>query len=226
MHLTEISSISRIKNNDLFNQLLSHWQWGIDQENVQPKKIGNIYGFEILTVYISHYHSLYYALKDASKNQYALFVCFGNFPPSSKNNKCLQETMIGVKRLYRGLGLPVALYSWLILKQNKIIMSDYIQTYGGRSIWEKLAKVPNIYIFGYDVPNKKSFQIDQTDLFNEDIYSEELANERDQLQRDYDDLKKSEDISKQELIKIKRQINNLNSNIRNSDSIRMIAVKK
>jgi len=70
--------------------------------------------------------------------------------------------------LYLGLGLATTVYAFLILKKNYILWSEDAQTKGGKSIWDKLAKVNGITVFAWDKKNKEAISLDKNDL-NSDV---------------------------------------------------------
>ena len=135
---------------------------------------------------------------DNIRNRYAMFVCLNIF---GKSSRCLQVAYLGADTYYQGMGLPIILYEFLVTKLNLVLISGSPQTPGGKSVWEKLATRPNIFMFGYDGSRKKSFQIDQHDLFNEDIYDDILADEIEELRLESDKLSK-------ELYKLRNTLKN------------------
>ena len=174
-----------------------------------------------------------YALYDITTNKYALFAELYRFRNSLS---CLAIYQIGVNARYKGFNLPVKFYSWLIKNKNITLMSGESQSIGGRSIWERLAKVSGIFIFGYNVWSKKTFQIDQNDLFNEEVYDAELRKDLEDLEEEFNfnyeelancdnpkeriDLKKKCDINRDKIIKLRKDINIV------IGSVRLVAVKK
>ena len=86
-------------------------------------------------------------------------------------------SIVAANKEYRGINLPTQMYSYLIQEEGLILVSDEIQTLGGRSVWEKLAKIKGIGIYGYNTNTKKVFSVDMDDIFNEDIYDDGLNDE-------------------------------------------------
>ena len=91
-------------------------------------------------------------------------------------------SIVAANKEYRGINLPTQMYSYLIQEEGLILVSDEIQTLGGRSVWEKLAKIKGIGIYGYNTNTKKVFSVDMDDIFNEDIYDDGLNDEIETLE--------------------------------------------
>jgi hypothetical protein len=217
MTLNEIINIDRVsKSSDLYLKLVHNW---IEGEKIdRPIKIlGKLSGYEIQYMEIPQYKGYYYGLFDKNKNQFAFFLELSKF---GRTTKCLQVEMAGIKDEYSGMNLPIKLYSWLILQQGIVMVSGFEQSIGGRSIWERLAKVSGVFIFGYDTKTKTSFQLDQNDIYNEDIYSRDVTDE-------YNDLiqQRNSSSDKNEINKLTTQIKSLNNTIRNTFNIRLVAIK-
>ena len=167
-----------------FSGLIIDWKSNINP----PITVGKIANFDIQTkrgAGWADYDYIQYALFDTKKNKYVMVVQLCSFDSGSKG---LEVLLVGVALPYQGMNLSVKLYAWLILKKNIILLSGEIQSPGGRSIWERLAMVPGVFIFGYDKSRRKSFQIDQRDLFNEDVYTDDLQKEYDELEKEHDRL--------------------------------------
>lgn len=76
---------------------------------------------------------------------------------------------------YLGLGLATKIYAFLILKLNYILWSENAQTKGGKSIWDKLAKINGINVFTWDITNNEAISLDKNDLNNDtDLYDSDV----------------------------------------------------
>ena len=131
------------------------------------------------------YEGVLIILHNKSRN---IFVAGIKFYKYRSNPKILQVSMVGVEESYRGQNIPAKLYAWLITTQKMIIMSDTLQTAGGKAIWESLARDKRIYMMGYNTHTRECINIDQNDLFNEDIYQEELKAELKELMAENTEL--------------------------------------
>jgi hypothetical protein len=185
MLINEIYSEKYVdKSNDMFSDILCSFDDALYGNKNSYLVEGNIGNFEIRsTTFRANWY--YYMLFDKNKNKYAFGVELTKF---GRNPRCLQIDKIGGQDGYRGMDLSVKLYSWLILQKQIILISGFSQSAGGRSIWERLAKTSNIFMFGYDITSKESFQIDTDDLFNEDIYAEDINDDINYLKLSIDEL--------------------------------------
>ena len=181
MLLKEIESLNYIgKNRECFLAVKDDWKRTRTEDY---SVIGQIGKFKIHTNNNSNY--IFYGLFDSNKKRYALFVSLFHFQ-GLKN--VLGISQIGVDTPYQGMGLPVKFYTWLIQQKRIILVSGDAQSLGGRSIWERLAKVSGIFVFGYDFRKKQPFQIDVDDFYNEDIYSSDVEEENEQVQKEVEEL--------------------------------------
>lgn len=94
-----------------------------------------------------------------------------------------QEHHVTASPKARGKGLVLELYRYLILDRGFLLVSDDIQTPGGRSIWVKLNRQPDIAIQAWD--GKSLFAIDDDLDSSIEVYldSEEEASLRRSAQR-------------------------------------------
>jgi GNAT superfamily N-acetyltransferase len=110
---------------------------------------------------------------------------------------------------YQGAGLMPKLYAHLL--KSKVfdsIQSDYLQSFGGKAVWQQLAKEPGIHVFGWHKSTKESFYIEQQDIDEDEVWDtelqdlleeskkirEELLTEQDEKRREYL-LERKEEIS-------------------------------
>ncbi len=234
MLLKEIESINYIKKSRMtFNNLYSYWKIGVKHNSFTT--VGKIGSFSIHFMSYKDWEDIrmFYGLFDTIKKKYAMFVEVGKF---TEKSEALVVHLTGVEPLYQGLGLPVKLYAWLILKRNRILVSGWEQTPGGRSIWERLATVPNIFMFGYDSARNKSFQIDQKDLFDEDIYTDALEQELKELENEYNlvdhEMSRMDDNTQEyrkmnkKLDDLENKIDKLNTAKSKAEDLVLVAIKK
>jgi GNAT superfamily N-acetyltransferase len=174
MLINEIESINFIqKNSGPFESMHLKWITFLRKSETGPKlegKIGPYQVFSILTQFLGE-TNLLINLFDTKKDESAGFVDLLSYGSSGRT---WHVEYVGVSEKYQGQGLAVALYAFLVRQMNLILMSGHLQSPGGRDIWEKLGRVSGIFIFGYNTSTKTSFQIEQNDLFNTDIYSADL----------------------------------------------------
>jgi hypothetical protein len=185
MLLSEIESYNGISHkNSLFYDILKRWKIAIGREEKQYTVIGHIGKFEVRGIkgMVNGLMCWDLMVVDPNVKSYVAGVDLTGF---GRKARSWQVDRVGVANKYQGMNLSVKIYEWLIKEQNLILLTGMSQTAGGRSIWERLASIPGIFIFGYDINKKESFQVDQKDLFNEDVYSDELTKERDELQNEY-----------------------------------------
>jgi hypothetical protein len=100
-----------------------------------------------------------------------------------------EPSLLSVAHKYRGQNLAPLLYKFLIMKAGLILCSSTQQSPGGRKVWEKLAKIPGIFVYGYNPTNKNSFQIDSDDIENEYIYDIDYTDEIKYVQQELEHLK-------------------------------------
>jgi len=240
MLLTEIGHAGHVrKNGGMFAEIMHDYISFSNRHNKKYNVEGKIGRFEIRSLRVKPFSStyLYYTLFDTKRNCYAAAVTLDQF---GRNARSWQVASLGVETEYQGMNLSVMMYSWMITKNNLILITGMEQSAGGKLVWERLAQVPGIFIFGYDVEDKKSFQVDQNDLFNEDVYADELINERDYLEKEYNRIENQLDNLDPDVVpesKIKAlektmndlsaQINSLDTDITKvEDYIRLVAIKK
>ena len=116
-----------------------------------------------------------------------------------KNNKIIGTTELdgtkgpltfaiglsAVARPYQGLGLMTKLYAYLIIKKNFVLWTNGGQSKGGRSIWEKLSKVPGVLVYIWNSKTREATSIDPND-WNGDvsIYTDEIEGEIETLEKE------------------------------------------
>jgi len=204
MLLHEIETIDFIsKSNQTFNTLKKDWAELI--KKFRPYLLGTISGkFRIGAVDGSlkgTSSNKLVAVYDRQANKYAAFLQLEKFSASA-----YAESVVAADPAYRGINLPVQLYTFLVQEEGMIIVSDEVQTLGARSIWEKLAKTPGIGVYGYNDKTGKVFQVDMDDLFNEDVYDEGLNQEIEHLENEEYELQDTRD---ERYFQIKKELEKL-----------------
>ncbi len=183
MKLFEIENVTTVaKNNIFFDKMSEDW----NEVKEDAKIIGKLNTFNILCSIENN--EIFYALYDTIKKSYVLFSVLKRF---GKYKNSYNTHLLSIKPEYSSLNIPVKFYSWLIKKQDLILVSCDKQSIGGRSVWEKLANYPGIHIFGYNQKTKELFEIDSSELFNENIYTQEIDDEIEQLNKEELDVRNS-----------------------------------
>jgi hypothetical protein len=215
MLLKEIESIDFIsKSNATFTTLLKDWSALIRKS--KPYLLGTIGKFRIGAV-DSESGKIIVAY-DLKADKYAAFLQLDKFSKAA-----YAESIVAADPAYRGINLPLQMYSFLILDEGMIIVSDEIQTKGARSIWEKLAKEPGIDVYGYNTETKKVFQIDPDDLFNEDVYDEGLNQEIEHLENEEYELQNARD---DRYFQVKKELEKLYAALRETKNhVRLFAAR-
>ncbi len=189
MLLKEIESANYITKDDgyLFYDLYKTWNYS----EKQSKILGKINSFEVRFINFNFCGTQIkiYALFHIINEEYVMFVETRSF---KGNTRSIMIERTAIHKDYQGMNLSVKLYSWMILNQNLILVSGNAQSPGGRSIWERLAKIRGIFMFGYNFVDKLAFQIDQNDLFNEDLYDSDLNDELTELYKEREKLYKED----------------------------------
>jgi peptidoglycan hydrolase CwlO-like protein len=85
--------------------------------------------------------------------------------------------------------------------------------------------IPHIFIFGYNTKTKRSFQIDQRNLFNEDIYTDDIQDEIAQLYAEIDEIYKEDPSNTKEMSRLQKKINVLASQKYEIENIRLVAMR-
>src|ERR1035441_6360862 len=206
MKLDEIINFdSFTKGLSAFKACSETWELALNEGSI-PKVIGTLNGFDIHFMKCEKMKAYLYGLFDPKTNN---AIMIADLSPFGKSGKVFQINLIGIDDSYRGLNFPVKLYSWIIKERNFALMTGYQQTIGGRSIWEKLGKIPHIFIFGYNTKTKESFQIDQRNLFNEDLYTDDIQDEIAQLYAEIDEIYKEDPSNTKEMFRLQKKINAL-----------------
>ena len=179
MLINEIENYTGISKND--NRGFSaELQWWRDY-GASALGIGVIGNFSISMVTIGKYNRKTIAVYDTKVKKYAMFLRVAPFLGGAQN--CYQEEYVIADKPYRGMNLPVKIYTFMIKTQNMILISDAMQTEGAQSIWKKLSEVQGIGVFGYNIVTHKVFQID-VEEYGADVYDTDLNAEIEYLQQE------------------------------------------
>jgi hypothetical protein len=211
MRLYEIEMINDVASGSkVFPDMVRRWHRFVKLYG--RKSWGNLKNFEVFSLEEVIKENII-CLKDKSNDQLVLIV---EISAVWINTNTWQIDLISVNDNYRGLNLPILMYRFLLKNLKLKILSGNEQTKGGRSIWERLVKIQGIDCFGYDMKSNKLFQIDKNDLFNEDIWNNNLTDEIDYIQDEIentDNKNKKQELTKQ-LERYKIEQENISNNIR------------
>ena len=163
--LRELKNIE-LNRSDIMTYLQCEWNEYTEDTYAHKghpiKVIGKIGSYEIQRT--SNGHSEIFRLWDTINKTVA---AYSQLISRIGKVKELHDSAVASK--YRGLGLMVKLYSFLILKKNYILWNDSYQTAEGRKLWERLAKAPTILVFAYNTMTHKATSLDPNDLFGEEL---------------------------------------------------------
>lgn len=70
--------------------------------------------------------------------------------------------MVSVGRKYRGYGLPVVLYKFLVQNTDMVIRTYMSQSAGGKSIWYRLAQDPDLLVSGWRSSEQFHVEVDDS----------------------------------------------------------------
>lgn len=96
----------------------------------------------------------------------------------------MQSEMSIVSNEYAGKNIAPLFYKWLLVKNiTKSIMSGNTQTPGGKSIWKRLCKLPDITVFVWNKRTDSASAIELEDFLDGsiDLYDEDSADEEDAI---------------------------------------------
>jgi len=161
----------------MFTTLVHRWDYTDfnedDNGNEIKVKLGNISGFDLYfreEPGISNIHSTQMIqIFDTVNKKIAGFI------ELIKLRKSYSIVETAVDTPYLGIGLATTVYAYLIKNKNYTLWSTDAQTKGGKTIWEKLAKIPGILVFAWDDKKKEAISLDKHDLFGEtDLYDTDV----------------------------------------------------
>jgi hypothetical protein len=219
MLLSEIEILNDISDgNTTFNVMLGNWNAELKKN--RPYLIGKI-SDKFRLAGIDDVNGKTIAAYDLKENRYAAFLQIQHFFGGAPN--VFATLVVSADKPYRGINLPTMLYATLIQEEGMILISDETQTEGGKSIWEKLAKVKGIAVYGYNTNTKKVFQVDMDDLFNEDVYDEGLNQEIADLENEEYELQDTRD---ERYFRIKKELEKLyNARTDTNNNVRLFAAR-
>lgn len=157
--------------NDMFIQMKHRWDYTnyTEDDNGNEIKVilGKISGYDLYVRNENRTQMI--QIYDVINNGVAGYVELVRL----NNSYSIQETV--VNKEYLGLGLATKVYAYLIKNKNYTLWSTDAQTKGGKTIWEKLAKIPGILVFAWDDKKKEAISLDKNDLFGEtDLYDTDV----------------------------------------------------
>lgn len=88
------------------------------------------------------------------------------------------EQVIGIQSTAANTLKLVDLYHLMILKGKKLV-SDYIQSPGGKNVWMKLAQLPGINVKAWDHKQQKYIKTPITDIYVDPNDRKQMASKRD-----------------------------------------------
>ena len=165
------------------------------EENNQWKKLkkdnmailtGKIGIFQIYSHRENNTYS--FALYDSSRNKFIMFLYLNKNLDFPKN--AWQIILVYLDPIYRGTNLSLKIYLWLILRKNIILVSDDTQSQAATLLWSKLAKYPNVSVYGLDTNTKKKKLIPLDSDEIEDFVDDSTDIERDTLLGDEKEIKR------------------------------------
>ena len=186
MILNEIENIPSVtKNNRMYNSVAIGWK---ELSSEVPLGYIEARGHKFGIFRRGRHGVMYiYALVDITEqeknpNKKMHYAMLASFVIKTLDNlgDVQQAHDLGVTAAYRGWGLPVKLYSWLV-KKGIILVSSDIQSPGGRIVWERLIASPGIHTYIYD-PMTNELEDCEKDPTNEDIWETEYEEEKTELQ--------------------------------------------
>jgi hypothetical protein len=242
MILSEIELFGDISKSSMtFRMMMKDWNdWVKKAKPNRPYLLGSVDQFKLAGIdnYAYGRESKMIAAYDSKASKYAAFIQLQHFPGAAQN--IFEELIVAADKPYRGLNIVTKMYDYLINEEGLIILSDESHSSGGRHVWEQLAKMPGIGIYGYNTKTKKVFQVDMDDLFNEDVYDTGLVDEIDNLQQELLELEDELERMKtgrvaniiwvkqnKKIEQVKKELANLNVARRETiEDIRLFAARK
>lgn len=192
--------------NDMFIQMKHRWDYTNYIEDGNGKEIkvilGKISGYDLYVR--NEKRTQMIQIYDVINNRVAGYVELVRL----NNSYSIQETV--VNKEYLGRGLATKVYAYLIKNKNYILWSTGAQTKGGKTIWEKLAKIPGILVFAWDDKMKEAISLDKNDLFGEeDIYDTDVEYDEDKYNKLFDERESIGYSDKNKFNKLSKQMKKL-----------------
>src|SRR5579859_1557152 len=127
-------------------------------------------------------------MNEDSENEIAFLLLDGNHVAAVFSFELLtnymQSEMSIVSNEYAGKNIAPLFYKWLLVKNvTKSIMSGNTQTPGGKSIWARLCRLPDITVFVWNKRTDSASAIEPEDFLDGsiDLYDEDSGEEEDAI---------------------------------------------
>lgn len=125
--------------------------------------VGNVKGYKIFLFDEDEPEEVHYLVGDPNSEGFLGYVSliFGERDKFYRTNVFFDPEI-------QGKGLAVPLYAFAIKHSGQTVVSDLTQTKGSKLLWQKLAKMPGINVYGWDTDKNEYFHWDpDTDEENE-----------------------------------------------------------
>ncbi|VVC05070.1 Uncharacterised protein [uncultured archaeon] len=167
-----------------WNQITQDFQHEIDNKTAKIFKLGEFFVVETnLTVKES---------LDVGLFKGSTCACYLSLRKMLSNQKPVKNNVywieiVRTRKEFRGQGLALKLYEFLLKKHGFTLVSGGQQTAQGKHLWERLRKIPGIFIYGWNRKKKELFQLSDPFDFSEDYihdsdFDEEIKYLKDELE--------------------------------------------
>lgn len=141
--------------------MLENW-WKKRSQFIHPSSLGNMGGYDIQVLNLND--DPFFALYDPKNRKIAGYASF------IRHDHNFEVDRIAFALEYQGFSMGVKFYVWLIKNDIvPVLMAGHEQTPGGRATWEKLAKQPGIFVYGWNRKTRQAFSLDPNDLSAEEV---------------------------------------------------------
>lgn len=136
----------------------------------------------------------------------------------------------------QGEGIAHNLYAMVVKKDNLTIASDRVQTMGSKKLWEKLSKVPGIFVYAWESSfdgKNRFFQWDpdldpEAEVYHDDYKLAQFHNQfktiKDKLDRNLRDNKISSDEHRDAHARLNQEYEIMTQELKNrSANVRLVA---
>jgi len=115
----------------------------------------------------------------------------------------MRKSVVFFDEEIQGKGIAPLLYKMAIVDYGHIIVSDYQQSKGSKTLWERLANMSGVFVYGWNPRakgDKEFFQWDPTEdsdsvIYHSDSSTDVLRDELDALMKDIGSRKQSGELS-------------------------------
>tara|TARA_R110002074_G_scaffold103776_2_gene223963 strand:+ start:145 stop:1275 length:1131 start_codon:yes stop_codon:yes gene_type:complete len=115
----------------------------------------------------------------------------------------MHKSVVFFDEVIQGKGIAPLLYKMAIVDYGHTIVSDYKQSKGSKTLWERLAKMSGVFVYGWNPRakgDKEFFQWDPTEdsdsvIYHGDSSTDVLRDELDALMKDIGSRKQSGELS-------------------------------